>query len=102
MPGRPPIPPLFPYTPPFRSALLEPPAFLHVGSLTARKNVLRLADAFALLGRGSLTFVGDGPLRPQLEGPSRGRPVGREIGRAHVWTPVTSQNPMPSSACEKK
>ncbi len=34
-----------------------------VGSLTERKNVVRLADAFATLGRGSLTFVGDGPLR---------------------------------------
>jgi glycosyltransferase involved in cell wall biosynthesis len=44
------------------------PAFLCVGSLTTRKNVVRLADAFARLGKGSLTFVGDGPLRPQLEG----------------------------------
>ena len=42
------------------------PRFLCVGSLTERKNVVRLADAFALLGRGTLTFVGDGPLRPQL------------------------------------
>jgi glycosyltransferase involved in cell wall biosynthesis len=33
-----------------------------------RKNVVALADAFALLGRGSLVFVGDGPLRPALEG----------------------------------
>src|SRR5204863_3702269 len=44
------------------------PAFLAVGSLTDRKNVVRLADAFARMGRGTLTFVGDGPLRPQLEG----------------------------------
>jgi glycosyltransferase involved in cell wall biosynthesis len=43
------------------------PRFLHVGSLTERKNVVRLADAFAKLGRGSLTFVGDGPLRARLE-----------------------------------
>jgi glycosyltransferase involved in cell wall biosynthesis len=42
--------------------------FLCVGSLTPRKNVLRLADAFARLGEGTLRFVGDGPLRPQLEG----------------------------------
>jgi glycosyltransferase involved in cell wall biosynthesis len=56
---------------------LESPAFLHVGSLTDRKNVVRLADAFALLGRGSLTFVGDGPLRAQLEGRERVRVVGR-------------------------
>lgn len=46
---------------------LERPAFLAVGTLTERKNCLRLADAFALLGRGSLTFVGDGPHRPALE-----------------------------------
>ena len=44
------------------------PAFLCVGSLIERKNVVRLADAFGRLGEGSLTFVGDGPLRPQLEG----------------------------------
>jgi len=45
-----------------------PPAFLCIGSLSERKNVLRLASAFGRLGEGTLTFVGDGPLRPQLEG----------------------------------
>jgi glycosyltransferase involved in cell wall biosynthesis len=59
------------------AAELEAPAFLHVGSLSARKNVVRLADAFAQLGRGSLTFVGDGPLRSQLEGRERVRVIGR-------------------------
>ncbi|HEX3806762.1 MAG TPA: glycosyltransferase [Gaiellaceae bacterium] len=59
------------------AAELESPAFVHVGSLTERKNVVRLADAFARLGRGSLTFVGDGPLRAQLEGRDRVRVVGR-------------------------
>jgi glycosyltransferase involved in cell wall biosynthesis len=54
------------------------PRFVCVGSLTERKNVVRLADAFARLGRGSLTFVGDGPLRPQLEGRPGVRVVGRE------------------------
>ena len=44
------------------------PAFLCLGSLTERKNVLRLARAFERLGEGTLTFVGDGPLRAQLEG----------------------------------
>ena len=44
------------------------PAFLCIGSLLARKNVVALADAFAALGRGSLAFVGDGPLRSRLEG----------------------------------
>jgi glycosyltransferase involved in cell wall biosynthesis len=56
---------------------LEHPAFVHVGSLTERKNVVRLADAFATLGRGSLTFVGDGPLRAQLERRAGVRVVGR-------------------------
>ena len=46
----------------------EGPAFVCVGSLIERKNVVRLADAFASLGRGRLAFVGDGPLRPALEG----------------------------------
>jgi glycosyltransferase involved in cell wall biosynthesis len=59
------------------AAELESPAFVHVGSLTERKNVARLADAFAAFGRGSLTFVGDGPLRAQLEGRERVRVVGR-------------------------
>jgi glycosyltransferase involved in cell wall biosynthesis len=44
------------------------PAFLCVGSLIERKNVLRLADAFESLGQGRLAFVGDGPLRGALEG----------------------------------
>jgi glycosyltransferase involved in cell wall biosynthesis len=44
------------------------PAFLCLGSLTERKNVVRLAEAFGRLGTGKLTFVGDGPLRPSLEG----------------------------------
>jgi len=53
------------------------PRFVCVGSLTERKNVVRLADAFARLGRGTLTFVGDGPLRPQLEGRARITVTGR-------------------------
>ncbi len=44
------------------------PAFVCVGSLIERKNVVRLANAFARLGEGTLTFVGDGELRPELEG----------------------------------
>ena len=42
------------------------PRFLCVGSLVERKNVVRLAEAFARFGRGSLVFVGDGPLRVDL------------------------------------
>jgi glycosyltransferase involved in cell wall biosynthesis len=59
------------------AAALEAPAFLCVGALSDRKNVVRLADAFARLGEGSLTFVGDGPLRGRLERRERVRLVGR-------------------------
>ena len=38
-------------------------AFLCLGALSERKNVVRLADAFARVGEGTLTFAGDGPLR---------------------------------------
>jgi glycosyltransferase involved in cell wall biosynthesis len=44
------------------------PVFVCVGSLIERKNVVRLADAFASLQTGRLVFVGDGPLRSELEG----------------------------------
>ncbi len=45
-----------------------PTRYLCVGALIERKNVVRLARAFERGGEGTLTFVGDGPLRPQLEG----------------------------------
>ncbi len=53
------------------------PAFLCVGSLIERKNVVALAGAFERLGAGRLAFVGDGPLRAQLEG----RPGVTIVGR---------------------
>jgi glycosyltransferase involved in cell wall biosynthesis len=46
----------------------EGTAFVCAGSLTERKNVLRLARAFERRGEGSLAFVGDGALRGALEG----------------------------------
>ena len=55
----------------------EGSAYLCVGSLIERKNVVRLADAFARLGEGRLAFVGDGPLREQLEGRANVKLVGR-------------------------
>jgi glycosyltransferase involved in cell wall biosynthesis len=55
----------------------EGPSFLCVGSLIERKNVVRLADAFESLGRGRLAFVGDGPLRGELEGRANVRVTGR-------------------------
>jgi glycosyltransferase involved in cell wall biosynthesis len=61
----------------------EGPAFLCVGSLIERKNVVALADAFAKLGRGRLAFVGDGPLRGALEGRS-GVTLGGRVPQAEV------------------
>jgi glycosyltransferase involved in cell wall biosynthesis len=55
----------------------EPPFYLFVGTLDERKNAVRLAEAFARAGRGSLAFVGDGPQRGELEG----RPGVRLVGR---------------------
>jgi glycosyltransferase involved in cell wall biosynthesis len=60
--------------------------YLCIGSLIERKNVLRLADAFERLGEGTLTFVGDGPLRSRLEG----RP-GIELTGALPFDEVPSQ-----------
>jgi glycosyltransferase involved in cell wall biosynthesis len=60
-------------------------AFLCLGALTERKNVLRLARAFERRGEGTLTFVGDGPLRGALEGRERIRLVGR-VGHDDVPT----------------
>jgi glycosyltransferase involved in cell wall biosynthesis len=53
------------------------PVFVCVGSLIERKNVVRLADAFAQLGTGRLVFVGDGPLRGELEGRANVEITGR-------------------------
>src|SRR5829696_4954281 len=67
-------------------------AYLCVGSLIERKNVVRLADAFERVGSGSLTFVGDGPLRGAVEGRPGVTVTGRVahdeipawVARAHV------------------
>jgi glycosyltransferase involved in cell wall biosynthesis len=55
----------------------EGPFYVCVGTLDARKNAVRLADAFAGLGHGSLAFAGDGPLRGELEGRAGVRLAGR-------------------------
>jgi len=55
----------------------EGTSFLCLGGLTERKNVLRLASAFERRGEGTLTFVGDGPLRGALEGRDGIHLVGR-------------------------
>ena len=63
-----------------------PSRFLCIGSLIERKNVLRLASAFERLGEGTLTFVGDGPLRERLTG----RP-GIELTGALLYTDVPAR-----------
>jgi glycosyltransferase involved in cell wall biosynthesis len=55
----------------------EGTAFLCLGALSERKNVLRLARAFEHRGEGTLAFVGDGELRGALEGRSGIKLVGR-------------------------
>jgi glycosyltransferase involved in cell wall biosynthesis len=69
-----------------------PVRFLCIGALSERKNVVRLARAFERLGEGSLTYIGDGPLRAELEDRSRVELAGRvpheeipaRISAAHV------------------
>jgi glycosyltransferase involved in cell wall biosynthesis len=55
----------------------EGPFYLCVGTLDERKNVVRLADAFAGLDGGSLVFAGDGPLRVELDRRDRVLLLGR-------------------------
>jgi len=55
----------------------DEPFYLCAGTLDERKNVVRLADAFARLERGSLAFVGDGPFREKLAGRRKVHLVGR-------------------------
>jgi glycosyltransferase involved in cell wall biosynthesis len=72
----------------------RPPRFLCVGALSERKNVVRLADAFAQLPEGTLTFAGDGPARNALEG----RPNVELLGRvAHDEIRVCS----PTATCSR-
>jgi glycosyltransferase involved in cell wall biosynthesis len=84
------------------------PRFVCIGALTERKNVVRLADAFERLGEGTLTFLGDGPLRARLEG----RPdvelagaithdeIPARIGQAHVVCQPSLVEPFGQAALE--
>jgi glycosyltransferase involved in cell wall biosynthesis len=72
-------------------ATTEGTAFLCLGALTERKNVLRLARAFERRGEGMLMFVGDGPLRGALEGRDRIRVVGR-VGHDDVPTWIAASD----------
>src|SRR4051794_36083585 len=86
----------------------RPTRFLCVGSLTERKNVVRLADAFGRLGEGTLSFVGDGPLRPRLEnrpgvdlaGRVPHEEVPRLIARSHVLCQPSLLEPLGQSLLE--
>jgi len=86
-----------------------PTRYLCVGSLSERKNVVRLADAFASLGGdASLTFVGDGPLRRALAGRDRvhlhGRVAHAEIpallAASHVLCQPSMLEPLGQSLLE--
>src|SRR3954462_1377159 len=85
-----------------------PTRYLCVGALSERKNVVRLADAFAQLGDGLLTFAGDGPLRVQLEGRERVRLLGRVahddvpglLADAHVLCQPSVLEPLGQSLLE--
>jgi len=85
-----------------------PTRYLCVGTLSARKNVVRLADAFAQLPVGTLTFAGDGPLRSRLEGRERVRLLGRVahdevpalLADAHVLCQPSMLEPLGQSLLE--
>jgi glycosyltransferase involved in cell wall biosynthesis len=95
-----------------RFAVTPPPSgpsrFLCVGALDERKNVVRLADAFARLGEGTLTFAGDGPLRRELEGREGVRLLGRVphedvarlIGASHVLAQPSLLEPLGQALLE--
>src|SRR5512133_3618344 len=84
------------------------PHFLCLGALTTRKNGVRLAEAFTRFGSGSLTFVGEGPLRAELEGrpgvevvPSVAHEeVPSLIARAHVVCQPSLIEPFGQAALE--
>ncbi len=86
----------------------ETPAFVCIGSLTARKNVVRLAQAFERLGEGTLTYVGDGALRTHLDGRANVRVVGRvphdaipeHLARASVLCQPSLLEPLGQSLLE--
>src|SRR4051794_7920484 len=85
-----------------------PTRYLCVGSLSERKNVVRLADAFAQLDDGLLTFAGAGPLRSELEGRERVRLLGRVaheqvpslLADAHVLCQPSVLEPLGQSLLE--
>jgi glycosyltransferase involved in cell wall biosynthesis len=84
-----------------------PTRYLCVGALSERKNVVRLADAFAQVD-GALTFAGDGPLRGRLEGRERVTLLGRVahdevpalLAQSHVLCQPSTLEPLGQSLLE--
>jgi glycosyltransferase involved in cell wall biosynthesis len=86
-----------------------PLRYLCVGSLSERKNVVRLADAFERLeGEPRLAFAGDGPLRRELEGRARVELLGRVahdevprlLAQSHVLAQPSVLEPLGQSLLE--
>src|SRR3989442_3519135 len=91
---RPPRSTLFPYTTLFRSRAMREitkPVFWVVAvSFIGWMAYGQITD---IVGGGRDVDIGDLSVR---------HPTDEEIGRAHVWTPVTSASRMPSSAWQKR
>src|SRR2546422_7565169 len=88
---RPPRSTLFPYTTLFRSVL---------GAAAGRVAVA--AGCAYRVRRGVARELGVGGPAAGAGHAAGGRGRGLEVGRGHVWTPVTATTPMPSSALKKK
>lgn len=77
----------------------EGTVFVCVGSLSERKNVLALARAIERRSEGTLVLVGDGPLRPALEGRPRVVLAGQEPReRVALWMTAADVVCQPSVA----
>src|SRR3712207_9273591 len=99
---RPPRSTLFPYTTLFRSALLDArhvprPGVAAVLSTPGLDDCLRYEDVWGDVAAGGQLVV-DGDGLPDVFGAARAPGVVRdpEIGRAHVWNPITPKSPMPA------
>src|SRR3989442_2850846 len=89
---------LFPYTTLFRSRDRGRAAALAVGRAVRRPVVTGLVGEGVAGGLAAVVAVAERPVG--VEGHAAVRRVAelRQLGRAHVCTPVTSASPMPPSA----
>src|SRR2546425_9435710 len=95
---RPPRSTLFPYTTLFRSLVDLQQVERGKWRMRQREGVRPFASDDPDSARIWWTEAG---VPQNLTFPGQPDPLS-EIGRAHVWTPVTSLSPMPSSALKKK